>query len=65
MIAAAALQRGLTFVTRSDFEPSGIKGLNPFNSRPTRNTWESKPMLEYSCLLENATSMPRAIAQSW
>ena len=38
MIAATALEHGLTVVTRnvSDFEPTGVATLNPFNSRPRR-----------------------------
>lgn len=37
-IAATALEHGLTVVTRnvSDFEPTGVATLNPFNSRPRR-----------------------------
>ena len=36
MIAATALEHGLTIVTRntSDFEPTGVPVLNPFNPRP-------------------------------
>ena len=38
MISATALEHGLTVVTRnlSDFEPTGVATLNPFNSRPSR-----------------------------
>jgi predicted nucleic acid-binding protein len=38
MIAATALEHGLTVVTRnvSDFEPMGVATLNPFDSRPSR-----------------------------
>jgi predicted nucleic acid-binding protein len=38
MIAATALEHGLTVVTRnvSDFEPTGVATLNPFDSRPSR-----------------------------
>jgi predicted nucleic acid-binding protein len=38
MIAATALEHGLTVVTRnvSDFEPTGVATLNPFRSRPRR-----------------------------
>jgi predicted nucleic acid-binding protein len=38
MISATALEHGLTVVTRnvSDFEPTGVATLNPFNSRPPR-----------------------------
>jgi predicted nucleic acid-binding protein len=38
MIAATALEHGLTVVTCnvSDFEPTGVATLNPFNSRPRR-----------------------------
>ena len=37
-IAATALEHGLTVVTRnvSDFEPTGVATLNPFDSRPRR-----------------------------
>jgi toxin FitB len=37
-IAATALEHGLTVVTRnvSDFEPTGVAVLNPFNTRPHR-----------------------------
>ena len=37
-IAATALEHGLTVVTRnvSDFEPTGVPVLNPFNPRPHR-----------------------------
>jgi len=37
-IAATALEHGLTVVTRnvSDFEPTGVTVLNPFNPRPHR-----------------------------
>jgi toxin FitB len=40
MIAATALEHGLTVVTRnvSDFEPTGVPILNPFNSRPRRKS---------------------------
>ena len=36
MIAATALEHGLTVVTRdaSDFEPTGVPVLNPFNPQP-------------------------------
>ena len=36
MISATALEHGLTVVTRnvSDFEPTGVPILNPFNDRP-------------------------------
>ena len=38
MIAATALERGLTVVTRnvSDFEPTGVAIVNPFNPRSRR-----------------------------
>jgi predicted nucleic acid-binding protein len=38
MIAATALEHGLTVVTRnaSDFEPSGVPVLDPFSRRPGR-----------------------------
>ncbi len=38
MIAATALEHGLTVVTRnvSDFEPTGVETLNPFNARESR-----------------------------
>ena len=38
IIAATALEHGLTVVTRnvSDFEPTGVATLNPLNSRPRR-----------------------------
>ena len=38
MIAATALEHGLTVVTRnvSDFEPTGVATLNPFVLRPSR-----------------------------
>ena len=38
MIAATALEHGLTVVTRnvSDFKPTGVATLNPFDSRPSR-----------------------------
>ena len=38
MIAATALERGLTVVTRnvSDFEPTGVQVLNPFNNQQGR-----------------------------
>jgi toxin FitB len=38
MIAATALENGLTVVTRnvSDFEPAGVAVLNPFGRRPSR-----------------------------
>ena len=38
MIAATALEHGLTVVTRnvSDFEPSGVAVLDPFSRRPNR-----------------------------
>ena len=37
-IAATALEHGLTVVTQnvSDFEPTGVPTLNPFNARPHR-----------------------------
>src|ERR1700730_1090499 len=40
MIAATALDRGLTVVTRdaSDFEPTGVAVLNPFSRRPNRKS---------------------------
>lgn len=40
MIAATALENGLTVVTRnkSDFEPTGVAVLDPFGRRPKRNT---------------------------
>ena len=40
MIAATALERGLTVVTRnvSDFEPSGVTMLYPFSRRPNRKS---------------------------
>jgi predicted nucleic acid-binding protein len=40
MIAATALERGLTVVTRnaSDFEPTGVVTLDPFSRRPSRNS---------------------------
>jgi predicted nucleic acid-binding protein len=39
-IAATALEHGLTVVTRnvSDFEPTSVATLNPFNSRPRRKS---------------------------
>jgi toxin FitB len=38
MIAATALEHGLTVVTRNvfDFEPRGVETLNPFNTRESR-----------------------------
>jgi predicted nucleic acid-binding protein len=38
MISATALEHGLTVVTRnvSDFEPTGVATVNPFDSRPSR-----------------------------
>ena len=38
MIAATALEHGLTVVTRnvSDFEPTGVETYNPFNARELR-----------------------------
>ena len=40
MIAATALEYGLTVVTRnvSDFEPSGVAALDPFSRRPNRKS---------------------------
>lgn len=40
MIAATALEHGLTIVTRnvSDFEPAGAAVLNPFSRRPLRKS---------------------------
>lgn len=40
MIAATALEHGLTVVTRnvSDFEPSGVAVLDPFGRRPNRKS---------------------------
>jgi predicted nucleic acid-binding protein len=40
MIAGTALEHGLTVVTRnvSDFEPTGVPVLNPFNPRPHRES---------------------------
>jgi predicted nucleic acid-binding protein len=40
MIAATALERGFTVVTRnvSDFEPTGAVVLDPFNRRPNRKS---------------------------
>jgi len=40
MIAGTALEHGLTVVTRnvSDFEPTGVPVLNPFNRRPRRES---------------------------
>lgn len=40
MIAGTALEHGLTVVTRnvSDFEPTGVPVLNPFNPRPRRKS---------------------------
>jgi toxin FitB len=40
MIAATALENGLTVVTRniSDFEPTGVAVLDPFGRRPKRNS---------------------------
>ena len=40
MIAATALERGLTIVTRnvSDFEPTGVAVLDPFSRRPNRKS---------------------------
>jgi toxin FitB len=37
-IAATALEHGLTVVTRNvcDFEPTGVKVINPFNGQPHR-----------------------------
>ena len=38
MIAATALEHGLTVVTRnvSDFKPTGVETFNPFNARELR-----------------------------
>ena len=40
MIAATALEHGLTVVTRnvSDFEPTGVAVLDPFSRRPSRKS---------------------------
>jgi predicted nucleic acid-binding protein len=40
MIAATALEHGLTVVTRnaSDFEPTGVAFIDPFSRRPNRKT---------------------------
>jgi len=40
MIAATTLEHGLTVVTRnvSDFEPTGVAILDPFNRRPNRKS---------------------------
>jgi predicted nucleic acid-binding protein len=40
MVAATALEHGLTVVTRnaSDFEPTGVAVLNPFSRRPGRKS---------------------------
>ena len=40
MIAATALEHGLTVVTRnvSDFEPTGVAVLDPFSRRPNRKS---------------------------
>ena len=40
MIAATALEHGLTVVTRnlSDFEPTGVAVIDPFSRRPKRNS---------------------------
>jgi toxin FitB len=40
MIAATALEHGLTVVTRnvSDFEPTGVAVLDPFSCRPGRKS---------------------------
>jgi toxin FitB len=40
MIAATALEHGLTVVTRNvaDFEPSGVAVLDPFTRRPSRHS---------------------------
>jgi toxin FitB len=40
MIAATALEHGLTVVTRnvSDFEPTGVAVLDPFSGRPNRKS---------------------------
>jgi predicted nucleic acid-binding protein len=40
MIAATALEHGLTVVTRnvSDFQPSGVTVLDPFSRRPNRES---------------------------
>ena len=40
MIAATALEHGLTVVTRnvSDFEPSGVAVVDPFSRRPNRKS---------------------------
>jgi toxin FitB len=40
MIAATALEHGLTVVTRniSDFEPTGVAVLDPFSRQPDRNS---------------------------
>jgi predicted nucleic acid-binding protein len=40
MIAATALEHGLTVVTRnvSDFEPTGVAVLDPFSRRPSRGS---------------------------
>ena len=44
MIAATALEHGLTVVTRniSDFEPAGVPALNPFKERSRRKPELSK-----------------------
>jgi toxin FitB len=41
MIAATALEPGLTVVPRnvSDFEPTGVAVLDPFSSGPKGNSW--------------------------
>jgi predicted nucleic acid-binding protein len=40
MIAATALEHGLTVVTRnvSDFEPTGVAVLDPFSRRPNQKS---------------------------
>jgi predicted nucleic acid-binding protein len=40
MIAATALEHGLTVVTRnaSDFEPTGVAALDPFGRPPNRKS---------------------------
>jgi predicted nucleic acid-binding protein len=40
MIAATALEHGLTIITRNvtDFEPTGVAVLDPFSRRPKRKS---------------------------
>jgi len=47
MIAATALEHGLTVVTRniSDFEPTGVAVLDPFSRQPNRKILAAKPVM--------------------